>query len=67
MSIISYIPFARFFKTANKSSHLALDNIPNSARRAIERSNQPQPYTINRDAHGSRPWHSYKAKKASQK
>ena len=43
-----------------------IDHIPNSAHRAIEILNQSQPYNINRDTHGSRPWHSYKAKKPAK-
>lgn len=37
--------------------------MPNSAKRAIERSNQSRPYTINRTKHGTRPMNSNKPRK----
>jgi hypothetical protein len=60
MSIISQISFKKLFKTTYKASSY-LNEMPDSAKRVVERSNQPRPYTINRDAHGTRPWHSYKS------
>jgi hypothetical protein len=61
MSILSNISLARLFKTAYKPASEKL-NVPFSAQRAIERANQPQPFNINRDAHGTRPWHTYRVK-----
>lgn len=66
MSIITHNPLARLFKTAFKPTSDA-DQIPQSAKRAIERSNQSKPFNINRDAHGTRPWHSYNSKKPAKK
>jgi hypothetical protein len=62
MRIIPQNPLARLFKTNRKQDTDKID-LPYSAQRSIEKSNQPRPFNINRDAHGTRPWHSYVAKK----
>jgi hypothetical protein len=59
-------PLARLFKTAFKSTS-DLDQMPYSAQRALERSNTSKPYNVNRDAQGTRPWHSYTPKKPAKK
>lgn len=58
MSIMSHISLANLFKNVYKPTSDAA-HLPDSAKRAIARSNQPRPFTINRDTHGTRPWHSY--------
>ncbi len=62
MRIFSHNPLARFFKTGQKQLSEQVD-IPYSAQRAKDKSNEPRPFHINRDAHGTRPWHSYTTKK----
>jgi len=58
MSIMSHISLARLFKNVYKpTSELA--HLPDSAKRAIARSNKPRQFSINRDAPGTRPWNSY--------
>ena len=52
----------RLFKIAHKSP-LMSRKIPDSAKRAVERSNQSRPFTIDRDAQGTRPWHNFTSKK----
>jgi hypothetical protein len=63
MSIMTHNPLARLFKAAFKSPS-DIDAIPDSAKRAMERSNESRPFNINRDIHGTRPWHSYSSKKS---
>lgn len=63
---MTHNPLARLFKTAFKSTP-DLDKIPYSAQRALDRSNQSQPFNVNRDAQGTRPWHSYASKKLTKK
>ena len=58
MSIMSHISLARLFKNAYKPTS-DLSHLPDSAKRAIARSNQPRPFTIDRDVQGTRPWYSY--------
>lgn len=62
MSILSHISLARIFKYVYKPTSQSA-HLPASAKRAIERSNQPRPFTINRNVHGTRPWHSYESSK----
>ena len=66
MSIISHLSLARLFKSANKKSSPNPLDMPDSARRAMERANEARPFNINRDAHGTRPWHTYTSKKTAK-
>jgi hypothetical protein len=65
MRILSHNPLARLLKTGRKQSSNQV-KIPFSAQRALDKSNQPRPFNINRDDHGTRPWHSYIAKKTNR-
>jgi|GEM_PF-4920032 len=61
MSIISYSRFANFLKNKKKST--ADDAfLPESAREKMHCADVSKPYNVNRDADGTRPWHSHSAK-----
>ncbi len=62
MRIFSHNPLIRIFKSDRKQSSEQVD-IPYSAQRELDRSNQPRPFHINREDQGTRPWHSYTTKK----
>ncbi len=61
MSILSYSRLAALLKAKNLKPY-SDDNLPHSAIEKMHKSSESKPYNVNRDANGSRPWHSHNAK-----
>ncbi|PCH97136.1 MAG: hypothetical protein COB84_04070 [Rhodobacteraceae bacterium] len=54
-------PLRKLFRPLYSADGVKMD-MPYSAQRSQTVGNEARPFTIDRDAHGSRPWHTYAKK-----